>query len=266
MGHWNPALTLVNVLAADVTGDGRPELVARDSNNNWYVAFNKGTTFTVLKWGSWPTDGKFVDIFAADMYGYGFSEIIGRNTVDGKWNVLYNVGNKFNNYILGAWSTSITWKDVRVGDVNADGIADIVGRNAATGELNVSVSSVGHIPDPVVWGKWSATAPWTEVRLMDFNGDGRADLLGKVSNTWYVAVSFPTSKFATQTWGMWTPETYTDIVVRDFNGDGLADIAARNSKGEWQVLRNTGAAFAALAKWGAWTTGGTWKDVRGGVI
>lgn len=57
-----------------------------------------------------------------------------------------------------------------------------------------------------------------------------------------------------------------DVVARDINGDGLPDIAARNLLGEWQVLKNNVATFAAWAKWCAWTTGGSWKDVRGGMI
>ena len=87
------------------------------------------------------------------------------------------------------------------------------------------------------WGSWSTRVDWTNVQLADVTGDGRLDIVGRVTDgNWWVAESTGT-RFLNRHWGKWSAAVeWTDISLGDFNGDGRSDIAGRETNlGTWLV-------------------------------
>jgi hypothetical protein len=106
-----------------------------------------------------------------------------------------------------------------------------------------------------------------DVHLADFNGDGKADIVGRALQTgqWWVGLSNG-SGFATTLWSTWsTGVTWVDVQVGDFNGDGKADITGRALElGFWYTgVSNASTAFAT-SLWAIWNPEVTWVDVGHG--
>jgi hypothetical protein len=102
------------------------------------------------------------------------------------------------------------------------------------------------------------------VRVGDFNGDGKSDIVGRVlqSGQWWVGQSNGTS-FDASLWATWNPNvTWVDIVVGDFNGDGKSDIAERYLQGgQWWTGISSGASFSTTL-WDTWSPAVNWTDVQ----
>ena len=93
-----------------------------------------------------------------------------------------------------------------------------------------------------------------DVQVGDFNGLGKADIVGRdlATGQWLVGTSTGTS-FTNSLWGTWNPAvTWVDVQVGDFNHDGMADIAGRDlATGQWLVGLSTGSSFTTTP-WGNW--------------
>jgi hypothetical protein len=84
------------------------------------------------------------------------------------------------------------------------------------------------------------------VKVGDFNGDGRDDLMGVVTATGQVVVSISTgSSFTSSVWGTVPVGSTNDVAVGDFNGDGRDDIFTRQGVSSLVVLRSTGNSFVS---------------------
>jgi hypothetical protein len=142
----------------------------------------------------------------------------------------------------------------------------LVGRDLQTGNLWVSSTTGTYFTSGTSWGSWNPNATWVDVHLADFNGDGKADMVGRIQGTgqWWVGLSNGSS-FTTKLWTTWSSAvTWVDAQIGDFNGDGKADIAARCLQdGSWWVALSTGSSFTT-AKWAQWSTNVTWANVRAG--
>jgi len=77
----------------------------------------------------------------------------------------------------------------------------------------------------------------------DFNGDGKADIVGRDLETgvWFVNFSTGTS-FVTKFWDQWSPAvTWDDVEVADITGNGLSDIIGRAQQyGSYWVSKSNG--------------------------
>jgi hypothetical protein len=104
------------------------------------------------------------------------------------------------------------------------------------------------------------------VRVGDFNGDGKADIIGRAleNGQWYVGLSNGSTGFTTSLWDTWsTGATWVDVQVGDFNGDGKADITGRALQtGDWWTGLSSGSAFITT-KWATWSDV-TWTGVGTG--
>jgi hypothetical protein len=109
-----------------------------------------------------------------------------------------------------------------------------------------------------------APANWVDVHVADVNGDGKADIVGRVQSTgdWWVAVNTG-SGYVNEKWGSWSPNvTWVDVQVADVTGNGRADIIGRvQQTGEWWVALSTGTSFVNQ-KWTTWAPGVTWVDLH----
>src|SRR5207253_513617 len=134
----------------------------------------------------------WVDVKVGDFTGDGKSDIVGRVQQTGRWwMALSNGSTAFTSSPWGAWPTSVTWVDVHVGDFNGDGKADITGRVQQTGRWWVALSNGSTAFTSSPWGAWPTTVTWVDIRVGDFNGDGKADLIGRIAQNgeWWAALS-----------------------------------------------------------------------------
>jgi hypothetical protein len=263
---WSPAVTWVDVHTGDFNGDGKTDLVERDSvTGKWYVSLSTGAGYSTSLWATWFPGITWVDVQVGDFNGDGRDDIVGRNSATGEWWVGISTGSAFNTSLWATWSPNFTWVDVHVGDFNGDGRADIVGRDSATGNWWVGLST-GSSFTASLWTTWNSGITWVDVQIGDFNGDGLADIVGRDSATgkWWVGLSNG-SGFSNANWTSWNSAvTWVDVHVGDFNGDGMSDIVGRiQSTGQWWVALSNGLSFTNTL-WATWNSAVTWVDVQVG--
>jgi hypothetical protein len=267
---WSTGGTWVDVKVGDFNGDGKADLTARDlGSGTWWTALSTGTSFTTTMWAAWSTGATWVDVKVGDFNGDGKADITARALQNGQWySGLSNGSTAFSTSLWATWSTAATWVDVQVGDFNGDGMADITGRYLQGGSWWTALSNgTGFATSPAPWATWSTGATWVDAHVGDFNGDGKADIIGRAleNGQWYIALSNGSNGFTTTRWGTWsTGATWVDVQIGDFNGDGKTDIIGRAlENGQWYVALSNGSAFST-ALWAVWSTAVTWVDVHVG--
>ena len=259
-----PAATpWLNKLTGDLDGDGKDELITRQTDGSW--AIYNADTGTESVWGSWSTAVEWHDVMVGDFDGDGLEDLVGRSD-QGDWWVSTSTGIGFTTRLWDRWSTSITWTDVTVGDFNGDGRDDLIGRaesrNVDTNQTWWVAESGGESFMTSNWGRWSDIG-WNDVMFADFTGDGRTDIAARAATdgTWWVSQSTGDA-FNNVFWGTWsTAVDWTDVVSGDFDGDGKADIAGRaGTDGSWWLGRSLGDRFGNEF-WGQWSTNVNWTDI-----
>lgn len=65
-GNWSTLSSWSNVALADVTGDGRADLIGRSATGDWTVSRWNGTAFVNESWGSWPTTSTWQDVLVGN--------------------------------------------------------------------------------------------------------------------------------------------------------------------------------------------------------
>jgi hypothetical protein len=168
---------------------------------------------------------------------------------------------------LGSVSASLPQQVLR----RLDGI---VGRSQTDGALWVGLSNgaTGFVSKTLsAWPTRDAlgnTITFTDVQTGDVNGDGRDDLVGRVTGTgqWWVALANGDGSFTSTVWASWASIGWADARVGDFNGDGRADLAAMAPDGTWWVGLSVGQTFftTAWTKWNPNSATLTWVDARVG--
>jgi hypothetical protein len=263
---WNPNVTWVDVKVGDFTGNGKDDIVGRYlQTGQWYVGVSTGSSFSTALWATWNPNVTWVDVNVGDFNGDGKADIVGRWLQGGSWWAGISSGASFATSQWASWNPAVTWTDVRVGDFNGDGKSDIIGRDPQAGAWYVGLSNGSSAFTTTLWASWSPTVHWVDVRVGDFNGDGKDDIIGRVleSGQWYSGISNG-SRFTTSLWATWSPAvTWVDVQVGDFNGDGKDDIAARVlQNGQiWTGLSNSSTAFNT-SLWTTWSSTVTWVDVH----
>jgi hypothetical protein len=263
-GNWSTAVNWVDVHAADFTGDGKADLTGRVlPTGRWWVETSLGTAFSNGVWDTWPTAVTWVDVKVGDFNGDGKADLTGRVLQTGWWWTDISMGSSFTSSRWVQWDTSATWVDVQVGDFNGavnlltgDKIDDITGRRMQDGSWFTSLSNGTSFQTPTIWSQWPTTVTWVDVKIGDFNGDGKADITGRVLQTgrWWVAQSNGSSAFTFSPWGSWsTAVTWVDVNVGDFNGDGQPDLVGRDPQtGIWWASLSTSTSFMTPQLWTMW--------------
>jgi hypothetical protein len=220
---------LAGIAAADVNGDGRPDLVTTDVGRALSFFLNAGGgTFS-----SGPDFGG-VDPFGlavADLTGDGRPDPVFTEPADNQVVVLPAdpTGLNYNNAF--AIQTGNQPRGVAVGDLNGDGLPDIAVANFADDTLMLFLAtgpgaygttpdftlSTGHLPSSVAIG--------------DLNGDGRPDLaVADQGNAATVTLFLKNAAagFTTQTLSG-AGGAPAAVAIGDLNGDGRPDLAVADS-------------------------------------
>ncbi|MQA77577.1 MAG: hypothetical protein GEV10_03685 [Streptosporangiales bacterium] len=267
-GAWDFADAL---LLGDVTGDGRPDVVARDpaaadgtlwvyphdgatSGNPWTGRFAAGTG-----WNEYRT------LLLGDVTGDGRPDLLARQqaAASGTLLVYRHTGAASGN----PWTAPPVWAGtgwnlataMMLGDVTGDDNADIVARDGA-GSLWVYPHNGVTDGNPFT-SRYAAGTGWNfadVLLLADATGDGHSDVVARDGGDLWV---YPHDGGTTG--NPWTAARFSAgsawdyanaIVAGDVTGDGRPDLLARMHRGDLWVYPNDGSSpwqerFAAGSRW-----------------
>jgi hypothetical protein len=240
----------VSVVAADVNGDGKPDLINANLNspgtltvltNNGSGGFGFNATLNV---GSSP---RFVA--AADVNGDGWVDLISANSGANTLTVLTNNGSG-GFVVASSPGVGNSPYSVAAADVNGDGKPDLISANynfGGTGSLTVLTNNGS--------GGFGSNATLTvgsnpiSVVAADVNGDGKLDLISANdgANTLTVLTNNGSGGFVVAS-SPGVGNGPVAVVAADVNGDGKVDlISANNAVSTLTVLTNNGSGGFVLA-------------------
>ena len=232
------------------------------AQTNWYNN-NHLAWLETIKTGDFDGDGKS-DL----LYHWG--------TSTRGWLVMLSNGNSFagpgwsDDRLFGeSWNRY--WETLNVGDFNGDGKSDIVyfAHDYITNnpEWRVLLSNGIGFDAPVNWHTLTNSFSLESVRVTDFNGDGKSDILFQSFYTpfkWLVMLSNGSSFGPEEIWRSdSTVRWLGSLVSEDFNGDGRGDIMYMSyyAPHRWLVLLSNGNGFDAPANWRDLGAPVYWRDL-----
>jgi formylglycine-generating enzyme required for sulfatase activity len=228
----------VSVVAADVNGDGRVDLICANNGDNTLTVFANNGSGVFGANATLPVGSGPAYVVAADVNGDGKLDLICANNGTNTLTVLTNNGNG----VFGANATLTVGNGpftVAAVDVNGDGSLDLICANSGTNTLTVLTNNGS--------GVFGANATLTvgdgpfTVAAADVNGDGKVDLMSaNVDSTLTVLTNDGSGGFvfsATLPGGTGPGS----VAAADVNGDGKVDlICADMYGGTLRVLTNNG--------------------------
>jgi hypothetical protein len=170
------------------------------------------------------------------------------------------------------WNVSVKWIDFQVADFNGDGRDDLAARFQPTeaGDSAWWVALANGAGSFQAGGRrWTVwgNLPWKDVQTADYNGDGKADIVGRDPRTgrWRIAQSTGT-RFVSRDLGHWAKDAspnggWHNVLIADLNGDGKDDIVGQNSKGQWSWIHQQGNRNVFTAAIGTWAPADDYQSV-----
>jgi hypothetical protein len=246
---------------ADVTGDGKADLVGFGADGIWIALGNGDGSFQEPKFvlanlgynQGWRVDQH--PRMVADVTGDGKADIIGIGN-DGVWVSLSNGDGTFQpaNLVLAGFNLNQGWQVARhprmMGDLNGDRRSDIVGFGDAgvwSAISNGDGTFAAAVFNLAEMGYNNAWRVENHPRFAaDVTGDGKADIVGFGDyGVWTSVTGGSGAKFVLAELGYnqgWRVP-YHPRLLADLNGDRKADIIGFGDAGVWVALSNGDGTF-----------------------
>ena len=227
------------VVAADVNGDGKPDLISANSGTNTLtVLTNNGSGGFVLS-ATLTVGIAPIWVVAVDVNGDGKLDLISANSGTNTLTVLTNNGS--GGFVLSATLTVGSHPQcVVAADVNGDGKLEFISANSGTNTLTVLTNNGS--------GVFGSNATLTVgshpqcVVAADVNGDGKLDLISaNLGNGSLSVLTNNGSGVFGSSATLMLPGAVTGVVAADVNGDGKLDLITDDAADlSLTVLTNNG--------------------------
>lgn len=266
---WSEPQYYTTIRLADVDGDGRAELVMRDSLGLSVYSFKRGfwqlrgslnISRPLSDYDQWNKPEYYMTIQLADVDGDGRAELVVRGPTGiqtyyfTKYGDQWLFRNRLQNFLdATGWAAPKHYTTLRI-VVDANRIGDDAYRTArliGRGADGVWTSHFDKITekwsDPKLTRMFTDAEGWDKekyystIQLADVNGDGRAELVARGSQgiqtyglnrndgTWSVA--YKHFHFFTDAFGWWQAKYYRTLRLGDVDGDGQAELIGRGADG-----------------------------------
>jgi glucose/arabinose dehydrogenase len=215
------------VTTGDLDGDGRADIIFRNTDGSHVAWFMNGLTQTSAGYLIGANTG-FEVAHAGDLNGDGKADLIWHQPNTGAyvgW-LMDGLNILSAEYLIGGGTP---WRITLVGDINGDGKTDLVFKNTVDQShvawfMNgLTQASAGYLI--------GTNTGFDAVNIGDLNGDGKADLIWRGSNNEFVGwlMSGLAILDAQYLVGSGTP--FSVVNLSDLNGDGKMDIVFRHTDG-----------------------------------
>lgn len=233
LAHWNPGMQYGSFLVGDLNGDGREELFSRDNSGSWWSLKWNGTDYQTSFLQGWDPSGNWRDFVIADLNGDGRDEIIGHQTSTGKWWGLFQESNSYDSRQLGTSDPASVFEGMWLGDITGDGRTDVISRddlgNFWALSSNGSTSQINFVKN------WTTKTTWSDIRVIDIDGDGTAEILGRNTGNgyWWAIDNVPNgySNTLVAQWG--TAGNYLYVFDGPFYAGNGIGLMGWDTYGDW---------------------------------
>ncbi len=289
---WDLAQQYATIQMADINGDGKDELLGRnsfgldawsfDDAGGWIMLPQR--LYTMSDANGWGQPQYYETIQAGDIDGDGRDEVLGR-TAQGlnAWD--YDSGSGWDIFPLGlgmsdaaGWINPQNYTTIQTADIDGDGTAEVLSKATpgiiafrwnGTAQNWVQLKQGPSLSDG---GGYTNPQYYTTIQTGDVNGDGSAELLARgiagVDAWHYDGETNPWSTLPhTGDWpelsdslGWASPQYYSTIQTGDINGDGRVELLARGASGikAWRYDAPSG--WKKLRDGPAWIDGNRWDQ------
>ena len=262
-----------SVTAADFNGDGRPDLVVANYNNNNVSVLLNTTTPAAASIGyaaasNFTVGSGLQSVTATDVNGDGRPDLVVVIQNSDSVSVLLNTTAPgattpsyapASNFTVGSQPFSVT-----AVDVNGDGRPDLAVANRVSNNISVLLNTTvpgAAAPSYAIASNFIVGSFPRSVTAVDVNGDGRPDLAVANRDSATTSVLLNTTAPGASTASYAPASNFTvgsqpfSVTAMDVNGDGRPDLAVGNSNfGDISVLLNTTAPGATTASYAAAST------------
>ncbi len=266
---WSNLAYFSTIQTADINGDGRAELLARDllgmeiwcyvDETTGWVALQRGPDWSdALGWSNMPY---YATIQTGDIDGDGRAELLARDLLGMQaWHYVDETTGWVELKRGPAWPDGYGWENpqyyatIQTGDIDGDGRAELLARYVN------GVLAWRYVDETKGWEElshgpwWSDTASvrikstvytwanpnqYATIQTGDINGDGAAELMGMdtdATEAWhYDGVTNMWAPLQDTPWSVWdgwgSLQYFYTIQTGDINGDGRAELLGRTSEG-----------------------------------
>jgi hypothetical protein len=260
--NWCDGTDTRRLYTGDFNGDGRDDLLCADiASGHQYIDYASGTgTFTgedSSRDAQWCDEGDTRRLLIGDFNGDDRDDLLCFDTSSGSEYIDY----ASNTGTFGGtdWSDAVGWcnsgsnRRIFTGDFNGDGRDDLYCHDLGTGSQYIDYANVSGAFGGTNWsraGGWCDFAG-ADIRVGDYNGDGRDDLLcfSSIGGSFWIDYADASGEFTGTNWQMatdWCNSNGATLFVGDVNGDSRDDLVCHSAATgtKWIDYANASGQFA----------------------